>query len=92
MSCGVGSRHGSDPLLLRLRLTDLAPIGPLAWEPPYASKKREKNKNKNKKNVKLQLIADLVHSIESIIMGGWETKKHRTPRKLLINSIIYPVF
>lgn len=52
----------------------------------------EKNKNKNKKNVKLQLIADLVHSIESIIMGGWETKKHRTPRKLLINSIIYPVF
>ena len=49
MSCGVGRRHGSDPVLLWLwcRPAATAPIGPLAWEPPYAvdvalKKKRQK--------------------------------------------------
>ena len=39
VSCGVGCRHGLDPTLLWLwrRLAATAPIGPLAWEPPYAS-------------------------------------------------------
>ena len=39
MSCGVGSRLGSDPKLLwlRFRLAATAPIQPLAWELPYAS-------------------------------------------------------
>ena len=39
MSCGVGCRHGSDPTLLWLwcRLVATALIGPLAWEPPYAT-------------------------------------------------------
>ena len=39
MSCGVGCRHGSDPVLLWLwrRLVATALIGPLAWEPPYAA-------------------------------------------------------
>ena len=34
----VGRRHGSDPALLWLwcRPAATAPIGPLAWEPPYA--------------------------------------------------------
>ena len=38
MNCGVGSRRGSDPVLLWLwrRLEAAAPIRPLAWEPPYA--------------------------------------------------------
>ena len=38
MSCGVGRRHNSDPMLLWLwnRLEAEAPIRPLAWEPPYA--------------------------------------------------------
>ena len=60
MSCGVGHTCGSDPVLLWLqrRLAAVAPIGPLAWEPPYAvgaalKSKKTKNKNKNKK---LQLI------------------------------------
>ena len=30
MSCGVGHRRGSDPAAV-------AQIGPLAWEPPYAT-------------------------------------------------------
>ena len=38
MSCGVGRRRGSDPALLWLwrRLAATAPMGPLAWESPYA--------------------------------------------------------
>ena len=39
MSCGVGRRRGSDPGLLWLwcRPAAIAPIRPLAWEPPYAA-------------------------------------------------------
>ena len=39
MSCGVGRRRGSDPALLWLwhRPVATTPIGPLAWEPPYAT-------------------------------------------------------
>ena len=38
MSCGVGRRRGSDPAWLWLwcRPVAVAPIRPLAWEPPYA--------------------------------------------------------
>ena len=53
MSCGEGRRLGLDPkfLWLWLRLAAMAPIRPLAQEPPYAmgaalekAKKRQKNK------------------------------------------------
>ena len=39
MSCGVGRRHSSDPVLLWLwcKAATIAPIRPLAWEPPYAA-------------------------------------------------------
>ena len=39
MSCGVGYRRGSGPALLWLwrRSAATAPIGPLAWGPPYAA-------------------------------------------------------
>ena len=56
MSCGVGCRRGSDPALLWLwcRPVATAPIGPLAWEPPYAvgaaqeiAKKDQKKKKEN---------------------------------------------
>ena len=38
MSCGIGHRRGSDSelLCLWLWLAAVAPIRPLAWEPPYA--------------------------------------------------------
>ena len=37
VSCGVGGRRGSDPVLLWLwhRPAATALIRPLAWEPPY---------------------------------------------------------
>ena len=39
MSCGIGLRRDSDLALLWLwcRLITVAPIRPLAWEPPYAT-------------------------------------------------------
>jgi len=54
MSCGVGCRCGSDPAFLWLwrSLAAVAPIGPLAWEPPHATSvalKSKKIKNKSKK-------------------------------------------
>jgi len=50
-SYGEGHRLGLDPALLWLwhRLAATAPIGPLAWEPPYASGTAlEKAKRKKK--------------------------------------------
>ena len=55
MSCGVGCKCGSDPVLLWLccRPAATALIGPLAWEPPYAAgaalgkaKRRKKEKKR----------------------------------------------
>ena len=56
MSCGVGCRCGLDLVLLWLCCGPVAtaPIGPLAWEPPYAAgaaqemAKRQKQTNKQK--------------------------------------------
>ena len=47
-SCGVGHRCGSDPVLLWLwgRPAAVAPIRPLAWEPPYATGAVLKEKQK----------------------------------------------
>ena len=53
--CGVGLRHGSDLTLLWLwcRLVATAPIGPLAWELPYAAWVRpSKDKKKERKKKK----------------------------------------
>ena len=60
MSCGVGCRRGSDPPLLCLwhRPVATAPMGPLAWEPPYAmgaaqemAERQKQNKTKQNKTV-----------------------------------------
>ena len=51
VSCGVGHRSDPDPALLWLwcRLAAVAPIGPLAWKPPYAMGVALKSKKKKKK-------------------------------------------
>ena len=58
MNCGVGCRCGSDPELLWIwrRPAAIAPFGPLAWEPPYATgaalkrQKKERKKQTNKRD------------------------------------------
>ena len=52
MSCGVGHRCGSDLASLWLwhKLAAIAPIRPLAWDPPYAAGEALKKKKKKKKD------------------------------------------
>ena len=62
MSCGVVCRRNSDPALLWLwrRPAATAPMGPLAWEPPYAqgvaqeTAKRQKKKKKKEEEEGIQ--------------------------------------
>ena len=56
VSSGVGCTCSSDPALLWLccRLAAVAPVWPLAWEPPYAMGVALKSKNKNKKTQKTE--------------------------------------
>ena len=51
MSCGVGHRGDLDPALpwLWCRPAAVAPIQPLAWEPPYATGVALKKQKKKKK-------------------------------------------
>ena len=61
MSCGVGCRRDSDPVLLWLwyRPVAMALIRPLAWEPPYdvgAALEKTKTKNKKQKPTLFPLI------------------------------------
>ena len=59
VSCGVGHRRGSDPALLWLwcRLAAAAPIGPLAWEPPYAMRAAQEMAKGQKKKVNCFVLA-----------------------------------
>ena len=54
MSYGIGHKCGLDPKLLWLwhRLVATDPIGPLAWESPYASGVALKRPKKKKKEFK----------------------------------------
>ena len=66
LSCGVGHRHSSDPVLLWLwcRLASTAPIRPLAWESPHAAgaaqemAKRQKKKKKKSESGHTCLVPD----------------------------------
>ena len=65
MSSGVGGRRGSEPVLLWLwsRLAATAPIRPLAWKPPYATRAAQemakRPKKKKKKSFHLSQLAVL---------------------------------
>ena len=67
MSCGVGRRCGLDLTLLWLwcRLAATVPIGPLAWEPPYAmgvaQEKAKRQKKKMVDNKTCKLFQDILN-------------------------------
>ena len=66
MSCDVGRRHSLDLALLWLwrRPAAVAPIRPLAWEPPYASGAALKcTKKKEKKPYKILRKINLTRSV-----------------------------
>ena len=59
MSCGVGYRRSSDPMLQWLwhRPAATALIRPLAWELPYATGTAPKSKKKKKKKKKKKILS-----------------------------------
>ena len=92
MSCGVGCRHGSEPVLLWLwrRPAAMAPIIPLAWEPPYAlGAALEKAKRQGKRKC-LLLEFPLWHSGLRIQMQWLRSlQRHRfNPRFNARSSIV----
>ena len=68
MSCGVGRRCGSDPMVLWLkpRSAATAPIQSLAWEPPYAvgAALQRQKKKKKKKRLKILSVGEDVEELE----------------------------
>ena len=56
VSCGVGRRSHSDPVLLWLgcKPAAVAPIQPLAWEPPCATGVALNKQTRNHENDKLE--------------------------------------
>ena len=71
MSCGVGCRRGLDPMLLWLwcRLAATAPIGPLAWEPPYATgaaQEMAKRQKKKKKYMHLCIQSSTIYNSQEM--------------------------
>ena len=69
MSCGVDRRCGSDLALLWLwcRLAAIAPIVPLAWEPPCAegvALKRQKDQKQKQKKMHVETFIRFTENIE----------------------------
>ena len=75
MSCGVGRRCGSDPVLLWLwrRPAGAAQIQPLAWELPYAAGAELKRKKKK---------------IHTHTHGSWGTWAYETPKGNHLNLVL----
>ena len=69
MSCDVGCRRGSDPVLLWLwcRPAAVALIEPLAWEPPYADE--EGATERKKKTSGNSLVAQWTEDPVLLLLG-----------------------
>lgn len=66
VSCGVGRKHGLDPVLLWHRRAAVAPIPPLACELPRAvgaALKGKKNKNKSTVQISVILLFHLLYFV-----------------------------
>ena len=68
VSCGVGRRRGLYPTLLWLwcRPVATAPVGPLAWEPPYATGAALKSQKKKGVPVVVQWLMNLTRNHEVV--------------------------
>ena len=84
MSCGVGHRCSSDPALLWLycRLTAVALILPLAWEPLYstvAALKRQKKYNLRPRRVRRLAQGHIAYGWPAGEAGPTECEQESTP-------------
>ena len=73
VSCGVGCRRGSDPVLLRLwcRLAATAPIQPLVWEPPCAEGAAQEIAKRQKKKKKSVFFYGVLKNERVPILAQW---------------------
>ena len=88
MSCGVGHRLGSDPVLLWLwlRLAAAAPIRPLGWEPPYASGATPPPKKDKKRRHSSDLTVNFFTVLNQHKL--WYSAEHKRNRKLKEYQIV----
>ena len=72
MSCGVGRRHGLDLALLWLwrRPAAVAPIRPLAWEPPSAAGTALEKAERPKKIKNKQFLLALRYPLFELLRRG----------------------
>ena len=70
MSCGVGCRCCSDPELLWLwcRPTAVAPIRPLAQEPPYAAGAALEKTEREKRNLDLSFQKIVIFAVNLLLL------------------------
>jgi len=76
ISCGVGGRCGSDPVLLCLwrRLAATVLVQPLAWEHPYAvgvalKKERERERERSSRSGTAETNPTRNHAVAGLIPG-----------------------
>ena len=90
VSCGVGHRHGSNPVLLWLwhrLLVTTALIRPLAWETPYAVGVTLEKTKKKKRNISFQIkVLQKEEHIWSGIQASEAHCKHLVPTEHLAVS------
>ena len=82
MSCGVGGRLGSDPKLLWVwyRPSAVAPIGPLAWESPYATgADLENTKKKKKTKISIAVVSAYQKASQSSFCGSEVNESNKHP-------------
>ena len=87
MSCGAGSRHGSESMLLWHRLAAASLIRPLAWELQHASGEALKQTNKQKTGYltnEMQIISCLLQCLCD------EGQKKRNEKVFKILQRIFP--
>ena len=85
VSCGVGHRHSSGPVLLWpwCRLVAIAPIGPLSWELPYAVRAALNIQNKQNKTKTLYMY------IVALFITAPNWKQHKYPQTDK-QTLVYP--
>ena len=90
MNCGVGCRHGLDPVLLKMWCRPVAatPIRPVAWKLPYATCEQEGRKEGNgKANITSRKHLPLGFLRPSWNPAAWITSQISCVKNCLISGL-----